>query len=115
MKNRKQRCRWSLGAAMVVGLTLAVLDIGAASAASPVVVDITEFTFAPAALTVPVGTKVTWTNHDEEPHTITSATGAFSSTGLSHEETFAQTFTRPGTYQYFCALHPHMKATVTVQ
>jgi plastocyanin len=78
-------------------------------------VDIKDFTYGPSKLTVPAGTRVTWTNHDEEPHTITSATGTFTSTGLSHEETFSQTFTRPGTYAYFCALHPQMKATVIVR
>lgn len=78
-------------------------------------IQIGDFKFTPPILTVRMGTTVTWTNRDEETHTVTSATGAFGSTGLSHEETFAQTFTRPGTYQYFCALHPHMKATVVVK
>jgi plastocyanin len=84
-------------------------------AAGPARVDIKDFKYGPARLTVPAGTRVTWTNHDEEPHTITSATGAFGSTGLSHDDTFSQTFTRPGTYGYFCALHPQMKATVVVR
>jgi plastocyanin len=86
-----------------------------ASASSPVSVDIKEFTYAPATLTVAVGTTVTWTNHDEETHTVTSASGAFRSAGLGNEETFSETFTDQGTYQYFCALHPHMKATVVVK
>jgi plastocyanin len=58
---------------------------------------------------------VTWTNHDEEPHTITAAAGAFGSAGLSHEETFTRTFTDRGTYRYFCAVHPRMRATVIVK
>lgn len=107
--------RWPWRAAIVAGLALAVLVAAHASASSPVAVDIKEFTFAPTTLTVRVGTTVMWTNHDEEPHTVTSATGAFRSTGLSNEETFSQTFTHPDTYQYFCALHPHMKATVVVK
>ena len=85
-----------------------------AAAPSPSI-QIGDFKFTPPILTVRMGTTVTWTNRDEETHTVTSATGAFGSTGLSHDETFAQTFTRPGTYQYFCALHPHMKATVVVK
>ena len=102
--------------ALTVGVLALVLMTGrGATATSPAAVDITAFKFAPAVLTVPVGTTVTWTNHDEEPHTITSTTGAFGSAGLSHEETFTQTFTRPGSYAYFCALHPHMKATVVVR
>jgi plastocyanin len=115
MRDRKttQRRRWR--AAFVAGLALAALMTAHASASSPVAVGIKEFAFEPATLTVPVGTTVTWTNHDEEPHTVTSATGAFRSAGLSNEDTFSQTFTHPGTYQYFCALHPHMKATVVVK
>ena len=92
-----------------------VLAASQAPAARPPAVDIQNFKFGPPVLTVPVGARVTWTNHDEETHTVTSATGAFGSTGLSHEETFAQTFARPGTYAYFCALHPQMKATVVVR
>jgi plastocyanin len=96
----------------VVGVVLGATHVGAASTAT---VGIQEFKFTPPALAIPVGTTVTWVNHDEEPHTITSATGAFGSTGLSHDDTFAQTFTRPGRYEYFCALHPRMKAIVIVK
>jgi plastocyanin len=115
MRGRKTTQRWPWRAAIVAGLALVALTTAHASASSPVAVGIKEFTFEPATLTVPVGTTVTWTNHDEEPHTVTSATGAFRSAGLSNEDTFSQTFTHPGTYQYFCALHPHMKATVVVK
>jgi plastocyanin len=93
----------------------AALLASPAPAASPVDVGIKDFSFAPSPLTVAPGTTVTWTNHDEETHTITSTSGAFGSAGLSHEETFTQTFARPGTYSYFCALHPQMKATVVVR
>ena len=78
-------------------------------------VGIKEFTYAPPALTVSLGTTVTWVNHDEEPHTVTSSTGAFASAGLVKDDSFAQTFTKRGRYLYFCALHPHMKATVVVR
>src|SRR5262249_56212243 len=78
-------------------------------------VGIKEFKFAPVALEVPRGTTVTWVNHDEETHTITSTTGAFASPGLGNDETFRQTFIRPGSYEYFCALHPKMRATVIVK
>jgi plastocyanin len=103
----------SIGIAFVaivaLGLTARTL------AAGPARVDIQDFRYGPAEVTVPVGTRVTWTNHDEEPHTITSATGAFASSGLGHDETFTQTFTRPGRYAYFCALHPQMTANVVVR
>ena len=100
---------------IVAGVVVAALTATHVGAASSAAVGIKEFKFTPPVLAVPVGTTVTWINHDEETHTITSANGAFGSTGLSHEDTFAQTFTRPGRYEYFCALHPHMKAIVTVK
>jgi plastocyanin len=107
-------------AAVLIGLALAGLALAASPAAHAIgsgsaAVGIKEFTFAPAALQVRPGTIVTWTNHDEETHTITSTTGAFGSSGLGNDETFAETFSRAGTYEYFCALHPRMRATVIVQ
>ena len=102
--------------ATLVAITVAVSLVGTrAPAASRSTIAIEHFKYAPATLTVRPGTTVTWVNHDEEPHTVTSATGAFASSGLVNEDSFAQTFTRRGTYQYFCALHPHMKATVVVR
>jgi len=104
-----------LGRVAFVALAALLVTGTQAPAAGPPRVDIKDFTYGPPELTVPTGARVTWTNHDEEPHTITSATGAFSSTGLSHDETFTQTFTRPGRYAYFCALHPQMRAVVVVR
>ena len=98
-----------------VGLAAVLITGTQAPAAGPPRVEIQDFTYGPAELTVPTGARVTWTNHDEEPHTITSTTGAFGSAGLSHDDTFTQTFTRPGRYAYFCALHPQMKAVVVVR
>lgn len=114
MKERRGIRRWLGNAASVAGLALAVLT-APASGSSPAAVGIEEFKFTPGVIAIPVGTTVLWINHDEETHTVTSATGAFGSTGLGHEETFAQTFTSRGTYRYFCALHPYMKATVVVE
>ncbi|PYN55517.1 MAG: amidase [Candidatus Rokuibacteriota bacterium] len=78
-------------------------------------IGIEHFTFLPPAMTVQAGTKVTWVNRDEETHTVTSAAGAFASPALEKGETFSYTFTAPGAYSYFCALHPYMKSTLTVQ
>jgi plastocyanin len=100
--------------AVLIGLALAALAVQARGVGT-VAVGIKEFKFAPSALEVPRGTTVTWVNHDEETHTITSTTGAFASRGLGNDETFAQTFTRAGAYEYFCALHPKMRATVIVK
>ena len=99
----------------LIGLVLAGSTAGHALAARSATVGIKEFKFAPVALEIRPGTTVTWTNRDEETHTITSTTGAFTSAGLGNDETFAQTFSRPGTYEYFCALHPKMRGKVIVK
>jgi plastocyanin len=100
----------------VVAIGVVTLLIGAhALAATPQTIGIKQFKFGPSMLTVPVGTTVTWVNRDEEPHTVTSGTGAFSSAGLVNDDTFVRTFTKPGTYQYFCSIHPYMKGTLVVK
>ena len=77
-------------------------------------VTIDNFTFAPAELTVKVGTTVTWKNHDDIPHAIVSA-GKFRSKTLDTDDSYSFTFTTPGTYQYFCYLHPHMVGSIVVE
>src|SRR3954469_25463751 len=76
--------------------------------ASAYVVKIDNFSFAPATLTVPVGAKVTWTNHDDIPHNIVSSEQKFKSKPLDTDGSYTTTFDAPGTYQYFCGLHPKM-------
>lgn len=78
-------------------------------------VTIDNFAFSPATLTVPSGTTVTWTNQDDMVHTVTETNRSFSSKGLETGDTYVHTFTAPGTYTYFCALHPRMTATVVVK
>jgi plastocyanin len=78
-------------------------------------VSIKNFQFVPAALTIPAGTTVTWTNRDDDAHTVKSADRLFSSTGLDPGQAFSYTFTTPGTYKYYCAIHTHMTATVIVK
>jgi plastocyanin len=78
-------------------------------------VKIDNFTFAPASLTVAVGTTVTWTNRDDIPHTVVSDDQSIKSKALDTDDKFTFTFTKPGTYSYFCSLHPKMKGTVIVQ
>ncbi len=90
------------------------LEKVATSAAGPQVM-IENFEFNPATLTVPVGTMVTWINHDDEPHTVTSSENVFTSPGLDANETFSYKFSTPGTYAYHCKLHPHMTGTITVK
>ena len=78
-------------------------------------VTIDNFTFAPERVSVKAGTIVTWINRDDIPHTVTSATGVLKSKALDTDDKFSFTFTTPGTYEYFCSLHPHMKATIVVE
>ncbi len=87
-----------------------------AAAASDQVV-IRDFDFGPKALTVAVGTKVIWTNRDDDPHTVTSEADPklFSSPPLDTGDAFAFTFDKPGTYRYFCSIHPHMQGTIVVK
>src|SRR5260221_7080213 len=79
-------------------------------------VAITNFAFAPAALTVKAGTTVTWTNKNGDAHTVTSQGSGepLQSAALSTGGTYSFTFTTPGTYTYLCTIHPFMTATVTV-
>ena len=79
-----------------------------------VAVTIDNFTFSPAALTVKVGTTVTWKNQDDIPHTVVSA-GKFRSKTMDTDDTYSFTFTAAGDYKYFCSLHPHMTGTVKVE
>jgi plastocyanin len=99
---------WLVGAAAVLALA------GGRAGAADAQVEVTGFEFRPAVLTVHAGTSVTWTNRDEEPHTVTAAGGEFKSGGLERGDTFATTFDRPGTFEYRCALHPQMKGKVVV-
>ena len=77
---------------------------------------IKNYAFTPASLTISVGQTVTWTNEDTAPHTVTVSSGpqTFSSPELSTGDTYSFTFTKAGTYSYYCAVHPTMTASVTV-
>jgi plastocyanin len=79
-------------------------------------VTIKGFAFAPAALTVRAGTRVTWTNQDSDAHTVTSdgSGGPLNSKAMNTGDTFSFTFATAGTYKYLCTIHPFMTATVTV-
>ena len=74
-----------------------------------------NFDFSPASLAVPRNTTVTWKNVDGEPHTVTSTDGLFRSGALDQNDTFSFRFTTPGTYRFFCSIHPRMTGTVTVE
>ena len=78
-------------------------------------VGIDNFSYNPAVLTVSVGTTVTWVNHDDIPHTVTANDKRFASTGMDTDDKFSHVFTTPGTYSYFCMIHPHMTGQIIVK
>jgi plastocyanin len=108
--------RHIIAAAGLGGLAGLVLGAGvllAAPADPSGTISIDNFTFAPATL---AGGSVTWINKDDIPHAIASATGAFTkSKALDTDDTFSFTFTTPGTYKYFCYLHPRMVGSIVVE
>jgi plastocyanin len=83
--------------------------------ASPLEVRVDNFTFGPDTLTVPVNSTVTWVNKDDLPHTIASTDGVFKSKALDTEDKYSYTFSKAGTYAYFCSIHPKMVGKVVVQ
>ncbi len=78
-------------------------------------ITIDNFSFSPATLTVPAGTKVTWINRDDVPHTVVSTEKKFKSPALDTDEEFSYTFADPGAYEYFCSIHPKMTGKIVVQ
>ena len=103
-------------AAVPAGVLLAA-SARAAGAVAEAQVTIDNFSFSPAELAVAAGTRVTWTNRDDIPHTAVDRDDPrrMKSPPLDTGESFAFTFERPGTYRYFCSLHPHMQGTVIVR
>ena len=102
-------------AAFAVAATLPAASARAAETEVKIEVKIDNFAFAPQRIVVQAGTTVTWTNADDAPHTVVSTTKLFKSSALDTEDKFSFTFTTPGTYEYFCSLHPHMTGTVVVE
>ncbi len=79
-------------------------------------VEIHDFAFSPKELTVPVGARIVWTNHGDEPHTVVSSAGAFKSPqALDTDDSFSTVLDKPGTYAYFCGIHPMMVGKITVR
>ncbi|HSC47426.1 MAG TPA: cupredoxin family copper-binding protein [Gammaproteobacteria bacterium] len=106
-----------LGLILALGTSSATLAADAAPAADPAhEVVILSYKFGPDVLTVPAGTTVTWINRDEVPHTVASSDKRFtSSPALDTGDHYSYTFTTPGTYTYFCTLHPFMVGKVIVE
>ncbi|HLY92723.1 MAG TPA: cupredoxin family copper-binding protein [Candidatus Angelobacter sp.] len=78
-------------------------------------IKIDNFVFSPNTVTVPAGTTIQWTNHDDIPHNVVADDKSFKSKVLDTDEAFSYTFSKPGTYSYFCSIHPKMTGKVVVQ
>jgi len=104
----------SLTKFFVAGVAAVLLLAATPALAADVAVKIGNFSFGPQELKVKAGTTVTWTNEDDIPHTVVSPNN-FRSKALDTDATYAFTFTTPGTYKYFCSLHPHMTGTIVVE
>ena len=109
-----------VGIAVLIALQLAAhaqtaQAAGQDSKGSTVDVKIDNFSFSPATITIPAGTTVKWTNRDDIPHTVVNDDQKFESKALDTDESYSYTFTKPGTYPYFCSIHPKMTGKVIVQ
>jgi plastocyanin len=119
-----RKAGWTVGMALTVIVGFALLTAPSTplvagsgdKAPGAISVKINNFTFGPMSLTVEAGTTVTWINNDDVPHTVVSRDKtAFKSKALDTGDSFSYTFAKPGTYVYFCSVHPTMVAEVTVQ
>jgi plastocyanin len=106
-----------LAGAMTCALVLGMAWASAPAHAQDAKITIDNFAFTPAEITVSTGTTVSWVNRDDIPHTITDAADPreFKSSPLDTGDGFTHVFSKPGTYHYFCSLHPHMQGTVVVK
>ena len=101
---------WLAAAVLAAGSVGVAFGDGAA-----IKISAKDFMFSPTTVTVKVGSTVTWTNLDEEPHTVFSSTGLFRSSALDTKDSFSYTFDKAGTYRYSCTIHPRMMGTIVVE
>jgi plastocyanin len=116
-----KKTKWMFGVVLTVLAafsTIAVTQPRVAKAGDQPVsaeVKIDNFSFGPQTLIVAAGTTVTWKNNDDVPHTVVSDDKTFKSKALDTDDKYSYTFTKPGTYNYFCSVHPKMIAKIVVQ
>jgi len=104
-------------ATLIVLALIAFPSLERQVAAGPPAAEVTidNFSFSPATITVKAGTQVTWTNHDDIPHTVVSDDKSFKSKALDTDEKFTFTASKPGTYSYYCSIHPKMTGKLIVE
>jgi plastocyanin len=119
---RRRRMGLLLGAVGLTALLAAALpeltaagEAVVAAAASPATIDIDNFAFTPATLTITAGTTVIWKNEDDSPHRIGDKNGTLKSAALDTDDTFSHTFAAPGEYPYICTIHPYMVGKIVVK
>jgi plastocyanin len=116
----------NLRAALVAAALLLLANCGGSAFAEPaaataptegktVEIGIDNFAFTPPEITIAPGTTVRWVNHDDIPHQVAEAGGAFKSKPLDTDESFSTSFEKPGEVDYFCTLHPHMTGKIIVR
>ena len=121
MRNLQVFSSATLAALLLLGFSLSATTLGRPAAGPPANpsdhyrVTIDNFNFTPASLIVPAGTKVTWVNRDDVPHTVISTDKKFASPVLDTDEQFSYEFKEPGSYIYYCSIHPKMTGKVIVQ
>jgi plastocyanin len=116
----KNVCVASLAVTVVIAIVLLLAGSPIVTAndepsATTTEVKIDNFSFGPQTITVPVGATVTWTNRDDIPHTSVSTDGVFKSKVMDTDEKFSYTFSKVGTYPYYCTIHPKMTGQVVVK
>jgi plastocyanin len=114
-----------LGIALLESLGLGISSYGLVTSRLSVAQDqarsegpeikIDNFSFMPQDISVTAGTLVTWVNRDDLPHTVTSTNDVFKSKALDTDDKFSYKFDKPGTYEYYCSIHPKMTAKVVVK
>jgi plastocyanin len=116
LRSRSLRVAGGAAVAALLIVVGALIVAARPSQASTVPASMQNLAFSPASLTVNAGDTVTWTNHDQAPHTVTTTSGpaSFASSNLNQGDTFSYTFTKAGVYHYYCTIHPNMTGMVTV-
>ncbi|PYP93448.1 MAG: amicyanin [Candidatus Angelobacter sp. Gp1-AA117] len=107
---------FALALVIVAGMTILKRSVAAAESkpVSMTEIKIDNFSFTPASITIPAGTEVHWKNNDDIPHNVVSNDHTIKSKVLDTGDDFAYTFSQPGTYDYFCSIHPKMTARIIV-
>jgi plastocyanin len=105
---------WCLGLCLIFATAAfgVILTLPAVAAGTEVNID--NFAFTPKELTVKAGTAIVFRNRDDIPHIVVAANGEFHSKALDTDDSFSFTFAKPGTYAYFCGLHPQMQGRIVV-